>query len=270
MNKLKQTGVTLLEILLVLVISAAIIFIGLRQYQAFKLDSDLQTLRFNIDTIFRGLAAYYSANCYGTTSPSSGVLSPGSLNPVSSPALPLPVDVNTQLFPRFIQAFPLNPLVDQTGPGSGSFKGYVAQFNRQPDQTRLVCMNPPACSSYNSIGTIANWTMQVAVLIADTDNLQQYKNLLAADCVSTKSGATVQPCSVGASGNYLVFERLPSYPASNANNESPYWSTNPTLQQFRQMYTTYPINYLLQDNPSGRIPGPGASGKQSQYFLCGS
>ncbi len=271
MNKLKQSGVTLIEILLVLAISASIIFIGLRQYQAFQLDTNIQSLKFNIDTIFKGLAAYYNANCYGTTNPNTGALTPGSLHPNSNPSSPFPVDINTQLFPRYLpQAFPLSPLVDQTGPGSGQFIGYVAQFNRQPDQTRLICMNPPSCTSNNSMGTIVTWTMQVAVLIKDSANIQQYKNLLAADCVSDKSGSIVQPCSVSASGNYLVFERLPSYSASNVNNESAFWSTNPTLPQFKQMYTTYPITYLLQDNPSGRVPGPGASGKQSQYFLCGS
>jgi len=261
----KYIGVTLIEVLLVLAIGAAFIVFGINQYGIYRQDLEVQRLQYNIDTLFQAMALYYKANCYGITT-STGIVQPGTLNPASDPPNPFPIDINVDLRTRgyFTSTFLPNTLVADNG--------YIVQFNRYT-QPRRICTagtnatgpDDPACTSTAVIGTIVMWTAQVAILLQDTTNLETYTKLLNADCVSgSASDKTVFACDKHVLGNYLVWERMPSFAASTIKSD--YWLTNPTLEQFKQMYTTYPINYLLGTKPNtGYTPSD-----QQQYFLCGS
>lgn len=283
-TKKRYTGITLIETLLVLAIGSMILIMGMRQYQVYQLDSQIRQIKYNVDTIFQAMAFFYRANCLGPTDAYSGViLMPGKLNP-SSPSYkdPFPINLQTDLvnggflsttLPTIVA---LSPLVDSTGKDTN---GYAVQFNRYT-QDRFICTigvaaaspNDVSCSNKVKIGTIVLWKAQVAVLMQDPAKAATYRTLLGGDCLSSYTGGGVAKCSAGAAGNYVVFERLPSF--SSAALQTGYGLTNPTIQQFNQMYTTYPINSLLRVDPStgqpGRVPAAGGAGTEPQYFLCNS
>lgn len=239
MGLYKHAGVTLIEIILVIVIGAAIIILGMRQYQSFRIDADVQQLKYNVDMIFQAMADYYQANCKG------GTLDPTS--PFFAGTNPVPIDITTLRNQAFLTAnLLLSPIIESTGPGGG----YILQFNRvTPDPDRMIGSIP--------IGKIVLWKAQVAAQFTDDAKALRYRNLLAAECTSALTGNAVSPCTSGSAGNYVVWERLPSFavPASGSG----YGLSNARLKQFNQMYTTYPILYLTSGFKTS-----------SQYYLCGS
>ena len=257
-NYRNSKGLSLLEMILVIGIMASILLLSIRQYQSYRLDSDMRQLEYNVDALFQAMGKYYRANCYGTTVPGAdpaGTLQPGALHPNNNPSDPFPINIQTDLRDNgfLTENYPISPLLDETGPGNG----YVVQFNRHT-QPRTLCIDPPICSSTRTIGTIVFWTAQVAVLLRDPTLAQDYLQVLRGHCLSSFAGGTVTPCP--GVGDYIVWERMPSF-ASPASTSS-YWSMNPILDRFNQLYTTYPITYLL--DTAGQTPsGP-------QYYLCGS
>ena len=184
---------------------------------------------------------------------------------------------------------PPNPLVDTTGPG---YQGYVAQFNPYVEN-RMICTVPSStpvvnpldssqCSGASVMATVLLWKIQVAILLGDpnaaTDQTlaTSYLNLFGGDCLSTYDATTktVMPCaqmlkSSAGSGpipvtgaNYVVWERLPSL--ASPHSQSGYSSSNATVKQFNQMYTTYPILLLIAPGNNGNIPNG-----TPQYLYCG-
>lgn len=272
--KKKQTGITLLEIMLVLAVGASIILLGIWQYQSFRRDSDIQQLKYNVSTIFQAMSFYYSANCNGRLNPVTNKIVPGVLNPNKTSAAIVPVDLNELItqgyFTTYSQGnvFPQSPFTGTTGPGY--LGGYIAQFN-QYEQERMVCQNTntavtavdandPNCHPV-SMGLIENYTIQVAVLLADEllDDANTYLQLLGGDCLSSLSGNNVLPCAQSNnSGNYIVFEKLPSEVTAN----SAYGTNNYNIKQFNQEYTTYPIGTII---PTGEAPT-----QSTQYYQCNS
>lgn len=262
-------GVTLLEALLVLAIGAAILLLGIRQYQVYRVDADIQQLRANVDYIFQSMAAFYQANCSLRYNPNNNNFTPYRLNPGANPTNPFPLNITEDLIDAgFLTAtLPISPLVDTSGPGTD---GYVAQLNGLvTGQNRLVCVtgssanntiSPPQCTATRPIGVKVVWMLQVAVQILDKDNAEQYKNLLGADCLSSVSGNVIAPCTANSTGDYAVWQRAPSFATTNYTREG--WLANPLVSQFTQMYTTYPSGYLIQSG--GRMPN-----NNTQYFFCG-
>lgn len=262
--KKQYEGVTLIEVLLVLAIGAAILVLSLRQYESFRADADVQQLEYNVNNIFSAMSQFYKANCYGTTNPSTIPPNPaiqgGKLNPVISPTSPVAISINNDLIKNgFLSSLPpLSPIVDSSA-GSGT-NGYVTQFNEYTSP-RNVCTSTN-CATSSSTGTIVIWKSQVAVSLKDTATAQQYLNLLNGDCLSSATGSTVTPCTPGSTGtgNYVVWERLPSFSASQSNSET--WMLNPIVNQFTSLYNNYSNVYTLTSG--GKIPV-----NQTQYFLCG-
>ncbi|OGT41417.1 MAG: hypothetical protein A3F42_02005 [Gammaproteobacteria bacterium RIFCSPHIGHO2_12_FULL_37_34] len=245
----QESGATLLEIMLVLAIAAALIVMALRQYQVMQMDAYIRQARYNIDTLFQAAAKYYQVNCDKTTG-SDGTEKMGTLNPLTTSATIYPVwnstsggSLATEHY--LIETLPSNPIVDT----------YAVQFVRH-DADRTF----QTITGSKKIGTIVIWNIQVTVGLRDTSKANLYLGLLRGDCLSTSINPTGS-CFVGAqaSGTFIVFERLPSF--ALAQNETTYWLAKPLVKQFKQMYTTYPIQYLL--NTSGQTPAG------EQYFLCG-
>jgi Tfp pilus assembly protein PilE len=265
-NKKQMLGVSLIEVILALLIGISLLLISIRQYQSFKLDQDIRQLQYNVDTIFQAMNRYYQANCFGTTHPSTGVVTSGTLNPALNPANPFLINITTDLANTgfLTNRIPRSLIVNTAGPATNQYNGYVAQFN-QSTQSKMLCISS-GCASQTNVGTIVTWRAQVAVLLQKPPQAQQYKNALTADCLSNLgAGGTVIPCTpVSISGNYLVWERLPSFASPNSESES--WVLNPTVNQFTQMYTTYPGTYLL--NTQGQITAQPTN--PSQNYLCGS
>lgn len=280
--KLKQSGVTLLEVMLVLVIAAAILFFSIRQYEMWKADATLQEVKQNVDTVFQALSFFYRINCNGSYD-ETGKLIPGKLNPVANPPPKTNYPVNIEqdlvkaglLQTKLKTIFPTNMIVDDTDVKT---YGYIAQFNEQPPVPRIVCtegtnsFNPtsPSCKSSTQIGTIIIWKAQVAILLRNKNDAQFYLSALGGDCLSNLSAdGIVEPCDKSNGvGPYVVWERLPSL--ASPYTQSIYWQSNFPVKQFNQMYTTYPVTYLTASG--GTTPGqppPQPQQTQPQYFLCG-
>lgn len=268
----RHAGATLLEVMLVIAIGASILYLSILQYQSYRYNADATQVQANVNAIFQSMSAYYRQNCDRNPStyiaPSGNQVARtnyGTLNPLSSGySSPLHIDIQTNLRDNgFLTTnFPLNnPLVNKSGIGSN---GYVAQFNLGSPTQRQICgTGPAACATPMDIGAITTWIAQVAVQIYNPTNnpkiAKTYLNLLGGDCLSTASGNQVEPCVDGSmgSGNYVVWARLPSN--SNTAAQSNYWTMMPTVSQFKQMYTTYPILNLTN-----------GSAASNQNYLCGN
>jgi prepilin-type N-terminal cleavage/methylation domain-containing protein len=261
---IKQSGFTLLESILVLVIASSIVLLSIRQYQSYKIDSDVNQVLYNVDQLFQAASYYYQANCRNQVNQTTMVpiANSGALDPANSPTNPFSVDAYNDLYSnRYLRTLlPINPIV-YYNPSSTPMKGYVVQFNLQTPQTQRV-INLSSGGTVNA-GAIYVWKIQVAVRLTDPTKASQYLSLLRGDCLSRQVGATVTRCpSVPAApvagDDYVVFERLPSLPTAQGN--SGLNATNVMVKQFNQQYTTYPILYLT----SGVTPVP------PQNYLCGT
>lgn len=284
MNIKKSTikGVTLLEVLLVLAVISSIIILSIRQYQIYRLDADVHQVRFNIDQLTNAAAGYYQANCTngGTLDPDSSPTSPYVINVTSDL-------INKGFLPANALGYsPLIDNASPLGAYQVQFNKYTTPRQVCVRGTNATGITPSAgCTSALQIGTLVIWKIQVAVLLNDSTLAQQYQNLFLADCVSTKSATGIVSCSQSASfsalcqfyrnippndplyaiynslannmgcptsgssasyNNYVVWERLPSF--ATPDTQSPFWQTNPLVQQFTQMYSTYPITYLTGAN----------------------
>jgi type II secretory pathway pseudopilin PulG len=236
---LKEQGITLLEIMLVLAIAASFLMVGLRQYQLLQKDQDAQEVRYNVDRLFQALSHFYRVNCRipsgGSASSSSyGMLDP-SHNPV--PTNPFVVTITSMLStPGYLAdwPFPDNSIA--------SSSQYVTQFSRStstryiytysPQQGITTPSTPQPIAKANSV---IQWRAQVALDMKTPALAQLYKGVLNADCISTTSGSGVLPCPGDALGTWLVWERLPSFASPELT--SSLWVSLPVLNQFNNQYT---------------------------------
>lgn len=258
----RQSGLTLLEIILVVSLASSILLLSIRQYESYKLDSDVQQVLYNVDQIFQAASYYYQANCkrqinQTTMTPIAGT---GSLDPANSPTNPKFIDAQADLVtPGYLKAPILfNPIVRYMQ-GSEVLKSYSVQFNLvTPLPSRSV---PLSAGGTGNTGTIYVWKIQVAVALANPATAPQYLNLLRGDCLSHMiGGSLVAPCPATptpptANDTYVVFSRLPSF--ATPGSQSGLEATNATVKQFTQQYETYPILYLLD------------TGGVGQNYLCG-
>lgn len=254
----KESGATLIEVILVLVIISFILNLSINQYQSYRRGADVVQLQANVDLLFTSMGAYFQANC----SNQQNALSDATplTKPLSSeyPKVNYAVPIETLMSDGFLvlnnNAMQVSPLVDSESQG----QGYIMQFNQYqaggtlPTRTQAMSEGEP-----QSVGGIVLWQAQVAVKLLNEETAEQYKNILGATCLSNLSGDIVTPCDQASGGNYAVFVRGPSRPTSKAN--SIYWLNNPTVKLFKQEYTTYPIT-ILTDKPAN----------VSQFYTCGS
>lgn len=268
-NKLKQSGATLLEVVLVLVICAAIVILAIRQYESIKRDADVQQVRANVNKYFQAGSEYYFANCRNLWNNASGpVAATGTLDPANAPVNPFPVTDATLRTDGF-----LSDLIPETPPvntGNAASPGYVVQFNLKlpaPDREMMISGQATPVK----LGQIMFYTVQVAVLLRDTSLVEQYLALLGAECLSTgtvnvNGQFVVTPCNqvvtpiTNTTGGsiYAVYERLPSFAMPNSNSD--FWVSNPNVKEFNQLYQTKPVVYLTTVE-SADYP--------EQYYLCG-
>lgn len=238
----KQHGVTILEILLVLAISAAIITLVLNRYQSWVKDTNVEKVKNNVDMMFLGAMNFYRANCIQYKIGSQTKIAKLDEDTTRNVYVPDEDEIT-----NFIKnwPFPFNPLVDS----------YYLQFNRTSFDRTVDFNNAHPPDTYN-VGTIYLWSILVAVKLNPDYDPEAYRALLGADCLSNMAGGTIKSCSANQSGNYLVWERLPSGANLALTTQLP--NSDVITTQFTQMYTTYPIltltNGLMTD---------------SQHYLCG-
>jgi len=256
----RQSGMTLLESMLVLVLSISLIIFAARLYGQFQFQANSKKLAATINQLFQASAGYYFANCRMTLDSDSNPQSTGALDPlVSDVSNFLVIPIQTTLVAQgFITSWqPDNPLVDN----SPTNKGYIVQVNRvltdkgiDPVMNVYACTGStpsPSCDVTSraalessdtklvSQSRVVTLAIQVAVklspLLTQAEQTQ-LKNNLNADCLSSDSGSGVAPCKTRpAKGNYLVWTRMPS--SYNPNITSDYWISTPYVKQFNMQYT---------------------------------
>ncbi len=238
----KYKGFTLLEVILVLAIGSALLVAGLRQYQLYRADLDLQLIQSNVDNLFQAATLYYYANCRNQWNPSGGYLVRfGNLDPrngltptdggsatISISLLRSDHYLTTSLY--------YAPIIRSSPQG----EGYSVKFLRKDSQRMIKLSDGNEVSG----GTVVNWRIQVAAKLSDSKKGKTYASMLGADC--------------GPNCSYLIWTRLPSL-YSIAAAQSSLWIMNPTATQFTQMYTTFPILMLTNEVKTNE-----------QYYLCGS
>ena len=126
------SGMTLLEVMLVLAIMASFVLFAINQYQQFRLEASFIDIKKNVDVLFQAMGRFYQGNCrnlsdYSIASAKGVVptITPGALAPspkgpldYSTSNLTYPMDITTQLMtPHYL---PNNwptviPEVDTTG-----------------------------------------------------------------------------------------------------------------------------------------------------------
>jgi len=266
----KFRGVTLLEMLLVLTIGITFLVMGFRLYQRLNIDNQAQQVKSNIDMLFLGMKNYYQANCgYHITDESTGALAAKDATLVSSTASsPYLMTINTLMTGGYLDttwnSLPQPPSI------ISSTSDYVLQFNRVVGTQNIYagsnvnyCTTASCYAESNLPNTkVIVWKIQVSLKIEDATKIDFYKDLLGADCISNLSGTTVVPCaSASPGGNYLVWERLPSFATPSSNPET--WPLEALLHQSRQLYENDP-NYSLNKNDSSF-----ESTSHYQTYLCG-
>jgi|GEM_PF-2384946 len=254
-------GVTLLEIMLVLVIAASFILLGLQTFRQFSLQGNINKASYNVNVLFKALRGYYLSNCIANRTYDTGAeIKSATLDPSSSSYIStasVGINIASQLVtPGYLTNWQaaFSPVV----------ASYVVQLNRYNTATKTVqfcysgtCVGQPTVETNN----VYLWTAQVAIQINDVARINQYKEMLGADCISRLSGSIVTPCSQSpVAANFLVFERLPSFVASEGN--SPLWLSMPNVKQFKEQYTNDNDYAITVDDPSYR---------QGSYqnYLCG-
>ncbi|HVX00824.1 MAG TPA: type II secretion system protein [Candidatus Babeliaceae bacterium] len=255
MVKNRQSGITLVEILLVLAVTSVLIIVGVRSYITFRNDVDVQQVKSNIDVLFQAANELYRAQCIEYRNASGRVTKPGILDPEKGNIYPLRVPASYFQRYHYLPQWPLpsNPIVNE----NGSDNGYIIQFNLAQFDKTIVTDNDTVPPTTVSLGTIYILKPQVAVLIRDENKALVYKNMLGGDCLSTMQNNVVIPCSEvnGNEGNYVVIERLPSFASPVMSDQL---SSMSGAAQFNQMYTTYPITTLTN-----------GLNTDTQFYPCG-
>ncbi|OGT38246.1 MAG: hypothetical protein A3F12_07290 [Gammaproteobacteria bacterium RIFCSPHIGHO2_12_FULL_38_14] len=241
-----QQGMTILELMLVLVIGAVFIFLGIQQYQTYRLDADLRQVKSNVGILSEAAARFYYANCIRQWNPDSGYVNSatvGVLDPSNTPAPSNPFTIGFFAFDATLGPYySTNPVFTPFAPKNN----FIVYFIRT-DSDRTI---PPS----TKIGTIVQWRIRVAVRVPASKSVA-YAKQLNADC-TTDTPASLDVCQAGVTNkNYIIFERLPS---DVLGTLSGYWLIMPQVAEFKQMYTTYPLLYLISKEG------------ENQYFLCAS
>lgn len=245
-NHSKTQGVTILEVMLVMVISATVVVLGIKLYERFHANAEAENLKQNIDAIFDGGYQYYLANCS-----TSGALS----SPTSSSVAVKLSTLKTSGYLNSKDIIP-NELVDS---GTAD-QDYIVQFNRS-EVDRLVCLNDD-CSEEQKIGNIVLWKIQVSAKLKNAETASAYQAYLVADCLSslgTDDPPSVALCSAETPGDYIVFERAPVSIASRIGNQPPLALSMPRVDMLRQNESSLPLSYLLNSTDAA----------DAQYYGCG-
>lgn len=275
MNYHRVSGMTLLEVMLVLAISASLVLISLRVYRSLQANADIAEVQQNVNKLFNAMANYYRANCNGvnyistfdkdcgasctTSQKCTSKLDPRCTGYPTLAGAPVVIDIQTDLINTgFLQTVTGGSGTNPFGPNV-IVSAYQVQFNQPTTQpSRSQALSP---SGSATIGTNVQWQVQVAVQLRNSSKATAYLYSLGGDCASSAgAGGSVTACTspAGTTGAYIVWQRLPSF--STMQSQSPFWPTMPTIQQFNQMYTTYPMTYLLTNT----------NAPPTQYFVCGS
>jgi len=276
-------------------IGSSILVMGLKQYQTYKLDSDLRMVMYNVDSLFLAATLYYRANCGSQTTGAPGTAVPGALSPwrVPQPGQEVLLNIQTDLLDKGYLKAPIanNRLINSSGAGGG----YTVQYNLVSFPRMINSCTGTGCTPVpTQIGTTWDWKIQVGVTLASSTIAQGAQYYLQASCLSTSkvnTGALVNCSAISAFttscinlrtaggttnnniadsngcpptanpssySNYIIFERNPLFPMNKP--EEGLWGLKATNMQNYQNQTSYPLPYLLSTSHNPEF----------QYFVCGT
>src|SRR5664279_5518184 len=109
-KKSYMLGVSLLELMLVLVIGASLILFSLQQYVEFKDATDQLKITSDVNSIFNAASQFYQAQCQEATDSNGNILRSGFLDPANaaSPA-PTTYELTNSLVPAYLNKWPEGP-----------------------------------------------------------------------------------------------------------------------------------------------------------------
>lgn len=260
----RQTGVTLLETMLAIAIAASMVVMGIRLYGFLKRDSDYQALRYNADILFAGARNYYLAQCGRSWDASTGPIAPstsgvGALDPGGGASTGSPIPISKAVIDSYVKgSYTNSPLIDNSDPT----KTFIVQFKAYSQNRNTFVMTAPNMVVNSAIGKSYVWEIQVAIKLKSNVNSNAALNYTQASCIAQVTSGVIQPCSSARvpGSDYLVWKQMPGF-ASSREVVSNYWAMSPLLVQFKQMYNTYPIGILTDQNGSAAT---------KQYYLCGN
>lgn len=277
----KISGLTLLEIMLVLAIMVSFILLGINQYQQYQLQASFIDIKKNVDVLFQAMGRYYQANCRvisdasvawvnGTTPHESiGSLAiNGSMSVnygiLSSPAI-IPFNL-TELSQYLPSNWPTSV------PAVSSVDGYTVSFiavtntknayqcwwvEASPGVITTQCGTPQAIQPTK---TVVFMLSQVGVKIANDPTGEKTKAFLGATGANCASGLPDR-CDGSTTPNYLVWQQLPIKSGSAINSDL--WISQSQEAMFNQQYT-HDVMYEMAN------PNYSTINDNSYYYFCGN
>lgn len=261
-----QRGITLFELIIVLVIATSIILMGFQRYQMWKIEQNFLVLKYNVNVLFQGLKQYYQANCDDQTTGydivKAGALSPSTLTDPLEPQVIAIDDIA-----KTLSAWPRPTYIVDASVNSG----YDAQFNpfTTAERKAYACSyfgsSPPQCEVPPSVINNTNiilWQAQVVVKMRDPSTTMAYLGTVGADCaVNTFNPGDVIDCSKGIASmdedaQYLVWQRLPSFTVTDMRSSQ--WLSEPLTKILKLQYTHDPMYEMYNENDT-----------RHRNYLCG-
>lgn len=264
---IQKKGITLLEMLLVLVIASSILMLAFRFYNRYQVEQQFVQIQTNIDTLFQALGNFYRSNCQ------KGLLSPIDKTPPLDISVPYPITDETLFNNNLIttgflsKSWPaMNTQVDETF----GYKGYSVKLNpkfvESTEINNRVCYqfdknNPPVCyEGVNPNRKILFWQLEIAVKVNNSAYAQAYGPYIGASCIVEALPTDVPVnCATDSDeeGQILVWQLMPSDPFMHPKSDS--WILNPVEKDFNMLYTHDPMYEMYDPNAP----------EQYQYYLCG-
>ena len=104
----QSVGVTLLEVMLVLVVATSLLILALRTYYLFRFQAQEQQIAYTVDQTFRAMTGFYQANCRQTLDQDATPQSEGALDPLVTDVSGIPEKIvlslkDTLITPGFIR-----------------------------------------------------------------------------------------------------------------------------------------------------------------------
>jgi type II secretory pathway pseudopilin PulG len=273
----KQTGVTLIEAVLVLLLVSAIIVLGIRQFQRYERDNQIREVQASVDQLFEALAMYYQTYC--RQNPAVVFPQPPTPAPVT---VRIASGVNALVTTGYLSKW--SPLVNAIVDTSYGEKGFTAQFlgftstdGRMPSSTfynwtgnlsgtpstlsaTQVAFPQSAMSVPQNVGVMYVWISHIAMKLTSTLDPKAYQGRTGASCYSTNPltpCATATACGGAGSSCYLIWESLPT--KASRSSQSTLAPTMSRIKAFTNLYYT-------DDMYSASNPTWGAS---NNLYLCG-
>jgi type II secretory pathway pseudopilin PulG len=285
----KMSGITLLEILLVIAIAASLILLAITQFEQFKRQAAFLDVKRNVDILFRALGQYYQANCRSLTDQSiadtvgknptvlQGDLAPGGLiadYTISNQEYS--VDIQEKLVKKHYLAsdWPLySPVVDNDSYAAKfifllTTKQAYACWNFKNQAGNVNCNISQYYPGDTDVGPqtiqdkqVAYWLIQVSVKVPnDTDGSKTIALLgpTGANCASS----VPDRCDGSDTPNYLIWQQLPTKSSSRISSDS--WEAQNQEALFNQQYT----HDVMYEIATSNYAPPGSS--IDTYYLCGN